>query len=395
MANSQVLPEPRKWVVWSTRDSINNNIPSVAAVIETLVAVAIYWWFSVHFETYSLLLISVAVAPLVLLRSDKSVELGVRWFGKWERRVWDDEETEEIRDHFAIGLIAGPLAGFTAYCLVVYFPESADGWTAAHGFAIGWISVAVVGVVSLGFPTTGAVAATLGREATSAGAYGLAGGIAGAIAGGLGGALTVAIAIAAAVAAAGVVIGILSSPRAPPGTALIMMVFGAPVLVGFALGLFALSLVVRFGATISHICRGLQALPRNFQRLVVCTSPFQEPELVPGLTTGETHFTWPDMWRLFRSRSNSGGIEQKVSVFFTYPTALLLWFFPGWFYRLTLKSTAWFWFPLAYLTSDLRDANYPELFRRRVLETLWGKTSRVIALTTLIFFVLSNVLFLR
>jgi len=69
-----------KWLWWSTRESISNDVPSVTAIIETTIAVPAYWWIAIHFETYLPLLISAAIALLVLLRSEESVALGVRWF---------------------------------------------------------------------------------------------------------------------------------------------------------------------------------------------------------------------------------------------------------------------------------------------------------------------------
>jgi hypothetical protein len=45
-----------------------------------LLAVPVYWLIAIHFATYAPLMVSAAVAPLVQLRSDESVALGVRWF---------------------------------------------------------------------------------------------------------------------------------------------------------------------------------------------------------------------------------------------------------------------------------------------------------------------------
>ena len=78
------------WIFWSTRASIDNEVPSVAAIVETCFAILFYWWFAIHFQTYLLLVISVVVAPFVLLRSDQSVAFGVKWIAEWERITWDD-----------------------------------------------------------------------------------------------------------------------------------------------------------------------------------------------------------------------------------------------------------------------------------------------------------------
>jgi hypothetical protein len=63
---------------------------------------------------------------------------------------------------------------------------------------------------------------------------------------------------------------------------------------------------------------------------------------------------------------------------------------PSWFYRLTIKSTAWFWWPLAFLGGDLDRARNPELFRWKVMGSLWAKASIGVAAATLIAFVGAN-----
>ena len=68
------------WILFSTRESIDTNVLSVTAIVETLIAIPAFWWTTIEYQTYLPLIISVAVAPLVLLRSEQSVALGVRWY---------------------------------------------------------------------------------------------------------------------------------------------------------------------------------------------------------------------------------------------------------------------------------------------------------------------------
>ena len=49
------------------------------AIAETLLAMAVFWWVAIRYETFLLLTTSLFVAPLLLLRSDKSTWLGVQW----------------------------------------------------------------------------------------------------------------------------------------------------------------------------------------------------------------------------------------------------------------------------------------------------------------------------
>ena len=69
----------------------------------------------------------------------------------------------------------------------------------------------------------------------------------------------------------------------------------------------------------------------------------------------------------------------------------IIWFLPGWLYRVSLKSTAWFWWPLAFLADELRHAREPRLFFRRTLRSLGGWVSIIVAVATLAAFGLANV----
>src|SRR4051812_33250972 len=93
VSSTQSAEQPR-WVFWSTRESIDNDVPSVTAILETIIAVPAYWFIAIHFSTYLPLLFSIAVAPLVLLRSDESIELGIILFTEFnEFLVSRDQQT--------------------------------------------------------------------------------------------------------------------------------------------------------------------------------------------------------------------------------------------------------------------------------------------------------------
>lgn len=81
--------EKPSWCVWSTPETVQNDVPSVTAILETVIAVPLYWWIALQVGTVLPLLISTVVAPLVLLRSDQSVALGLRWFQGFEASIID------------------------------------------------------------------------------------------------------------------------------------------------------------------------------------------------------------------------------------------------------------------------------------------------------------------
>ncbi len=125
-------PKQRAWVFWSTREGIENNVPSFTAILETVAAVPLYWWVAVHFETYGMLLFALVAAPMVLLRSDKSVALGRDWFLAWEKNVWNDRRKygelsgPERRRVWALGAGCVAVSGVFSYLAARYFLIDVD-----------------------------------------------------------------------------------------------------------------------------------------------------------------------------------------------------------------------------------------------------------------------------
>lgn len=72
----------RRWVWRATLASRAAGQWSVLACVETLLAVALYWWIAIRYGTHWHLVSSVFIAPLLLLRSPESIAAGVRWFLK-------------------------------------------------------------------------------------------------------------------------------------------------------------------------------------------------------------------------------------------------------------------------------------------------------------------------
>src|SRR5258708_30731135 len=72
---------------------------------------------------------------------------------------------------------------------------------------------------------------------------------------------------------------------------------------------------------------------------------------------------------------------------------LLIVFLPAWLYRLTIKSTSWFWWPLVFLGGDLKRVQNPALFHWKVAGSLWAKTSIALAVLSLVAFVAANLVF--
>lgn len=81
--------------------------------------------------------------------------------------------------------------------------------------------------------------------------------------------------------------------------------------------------------------------------------------------------------------------KRRAAVVKYFSTWIVL-FLPAELYRLAVKSTAWFWRPLAFLGGDLKQAKNPELFHRKVVGRLWAWTSIGVAVVYLVAFVVMN-----
>ena len=67
--------------VWrSTPASVHLAIPSALGAFEVIGSVVAWWAYAIYFDTFTHLWVSICVAPLLLLRSNNSISVGVNWF---------------------------------------------------------------------------------------------------------------------------------------------------------------------------------------------------------------------------------------------------------------------------------------------------------------------------
>ena len=221
---------------------------------------------------------SIVAAPLVLLRSPASMALGVRWFKSWEANLVRLESGEgswfairSVVPALVIVAASATAAGFIAHNLTSQVRFINDPWIRLFiGAGIGWLSVWIGGAmatavaISLVVPISGPI-------------------------------LALAISVAAILSAAAVgepfsVVGVFCASMGIAIVRVALFPYPFPGVLGFAPGILLVSLTIRFVASCRHPLLGLRALPANFRRLTLCTSPLQLPELIPGLPQEETRF---------------------------------------------------------------------------------------------------------
>jgi hypothetical protein len=192
---------------------------------------------------------------------------------------------------------------------------------------------------------------------------------------------------AIAVAAAAACVGSMASAEGSEVAGAIDALLFVP---GVAIGVFGVSVVIRVAAMLNYFSQGAGALPRNFRQLILCTSAIQTPELMPGLKSGETPFTFFNLWQSTIRERRSGG--DAVIAYCFIPLAAIVWFYPDYLFRFALKSTAWFWWPLAFLGSEVRRARDPTLFHTEIINNPQGWARIAFSAAVILSFLTSNLL---
>jgi hypothetical protein len=340
-----------KWCFWSTSESVENETPSVTAIVETLIAAPLYWWIAARTGFLVPLFVSVCAAPFVLLRSRQSIALGVEWAEQCERRlVKSDKSYAElpVAEKLAIwGLwILSSVAGLSLVLIIFGGSIQASDTVRSVGFLTIEMILAFVFISSIFFFTMGTLVQVVFPHVDP------------------------------------IEIG---SGKGPIALLTLGMILGVP------LGFLILGILIRSGATLAHLREGFKNLPRNFRLLTLCMSPAQQPELIPGVDSAS-------QFSLSGIREGLQSDDPKTTVGFFIVKA---WFFiiavilfgPAWFYRLTIKSTAWFWWPLAFLGGDLGGAPNLKLVHWKIMGSLWAKTTILLSCASITAFLVTNLVF--
>jgi hypothetical protein len=67
----------------SNEESVARGEVSILAIIETVLAIALVFYLSAHFNTLRWLAVAMCVSPLLLVRTQESTRLAVKWFDAW------------------------------------------------------------------------------------------------------------------------------------------------------------------------------------------------------------------------------------------------------------------------------------------------------------------------
>lgn len=318
----------------SSKESVEQGEPSWLAIIETLLATGFYWGIAWHFDTYQHLLLSILIVPLLLLRSTESAKKGAIWFAAYL------SDKTEITPHGTPlrfwGVLLPLILVITtvcAYMLAQSFLPNHTGWSLfVRAMLLGvfamWvsISIAVAGAVAGAVVVALLVALVLAMAVAEAGVAPAA----------LGLAMTVTL---AAVLAVAVTLALMGSIAGEAELLVAVLLAGIP----WIFGIWLRSLLVRIIATLRHPLLGLQAMPGNWCKTIWVIDSRHPPKLVPGSESLSSVFSPQKIRTLISSHEL---FDRLFGI-----ALLLLFFFPVLFYRWTIKSSSWFYWPLIYLLS--------------------------------------------
>lgn len=290
----------RAWVWRSTDASIAAGQISVVAVAEVFLAVGLYWWLSRHFEWPWFSMIGLVAAPMLLLRSDKSVVLGVEML-----RTWHDRAEKDIgqKEKVMTVLLSCLITVVLIYLFAQAWLPGNIGWDLYFFRGIALLLTAwVLAFAFLGI-FRGAPVVQFTREGVGA---------------------------VACVFRAGFVLGVI----------------------GLALGTFVRACYIRLIATLRHPIFGLRTLPRNWSETLLIVDLFHSPELLPRAGSVNEMFSLRGLWQLTDQNYLSNRVLTVI--------LSIAWYLPAIAYRWSLKASAWLWWPLAIaLTPPLQGLDGP------------------------------------
>lgn len=343
-------------VLWSTPESIERGEASWLAILETILAVVAYWGIAWAFDTHFHLMISVLVAPLLLLRSPESVALGVKWFESY----WEARQGGISKFFIASSVIFYILL----FSVIVKFVEPTihnDNIIAFYAILI-VAPATLMSIISL-FIVSCLVAVDIKYvKFFSSTCYKYIYNIS----------TILSMLLVLIFFIIGISMFVFGSPVINGSSGRVLAMIGF-LLIGIlllntgyvALGVWLRTLAIRFAATIRHLPSGMPRVADNWRHALLVVDSHHPAELVPGLASDGERLT---ITAIVRSLEIGNGRLERLSGWL----ARIVWFVVALFYRWSVKSTCWLYLPLVYLAwphkgSDVDDRVWlRQLYRGRM-----------------------------
>jgi hypothetical protein len=395
-ATPQLTPKPHWW--WHDDDYVANDSWNWLAVAETVAAICLYFWIASKSPWPWLTAISFVAVPLLLLKSEGSIERGIELLQSitsdrpatksegWPTSIISIAVGSSL-SWWLVGLITQPLLnGHSSWALY--------GRCAAIGVITGAIAMTVALAVALALSgarnefrksiAIAMVVATVMAGASVGLEINLATGI-------IGSGYTVLFGAFIFLSASATVlmrIKKISASQVRGMNLIYTLLFVPSFLIGFCL----MGLIFRLRATLTvpHLKAGTVAFSKNWYETVLVSNMRHAPALLPG--AGRVNHVW-----------NVATLTLNIKLYpfhriFTGGLGLAI-FLVATIYRWNIKANSWIWWPLYLLLRPVQWEKHPlapeglPSDQRRANSALWSNSRIFIALGSFIVMLLGYLIY--
>ncbi|MBA5248805.1 MAG: hypothetical protein FE834_04635 [Gammaproteobacteria bacterium] len=323
----------KKWVWFSDKNSRNNQIISILAIVETVAVVIFTWFIAIKYEIHHVI-IAIGVAPLLLLKTKKSIDKGIELFFSEEININEKNLYADISLYMSAGIIF--ILSFTV--IYLYTLLNSNSWLLVE-IPVSLILVSLS--IAIGEKLHYMFLGDIGKGKVI---YSF---------------IVQRIMLFLVCSVAGIVFGYIGNMNY---IVLVVVLF----LVGLsAFAYFFAAIIYKVLATVQCFFKNpietLVNMPHNFREQIIVNDMFYTPELIPEMNKHHAMFTFDGVYRAFKNKT---GIRKLFFI-----PLLFLWSL-SYFYRWSIKSTTWFYFPLVYLFNIEKIYNKKEE-ERRITDQEW------------------------
>jgi len=329
-------------VLYSNKQSLENREVSFLAIIEIIIAVVSYWYVAYYFNFYWHIVLSIGIAPLLLLQSSKSIKFSLLFLNK---------KNENFMSKFSfflsliILLITMFYIGNTIFNIMksILSPHYLFGWFFVNKpiFSLFLLFVIFGFIVGMMIPFET-------KESKS---------------------------------------GNLSNVNEEIIKAILMFFLFIPLGIGMGLGIVVIFFIIKFIATIVNLKDGYSNISINWFYNVFVQDIMKTPEIMTGIEHEDEIDDIYKISKIYHLLFQPDNFFRKILLI-----TLLFSFYPfAIFYRLSIKSTFWFYAPLLLVVKapNLNNSAQVGKFLSEQYQTIWARIRGILALGTITAFILT------
>jgi len=321
-------------MVWmSSKQSLENREVSFLAIIETIIAVGLYWYIAFYFDFYWHLIISIGITPFLLLQSTKSIEDALSLFKDNKGREFKNLFVEQLYKIVALIIIivlSAPL-----------FMVGYSNWT------VNFLVQLFVMLIFAGILVGIAVALDSKKDKTES----------------------------------------QEDSTKNRIEDIIVLLLIIPLGTGIGIGSVVTFSTIKIISVFTNLLEGYRNIKSNWFYLVFVQDMKKIPEVMTGIESDSEIKEIYKISKLVSLIMKSGNIFRRIlsAVLFVslYPFAV--------FYRLSIKSTFWFYIPLLIVVRipDLNNSSQVGKFLSEQYQTLWAWLRGFLAFGTILAFTIT------